>query len=647
MVQNRVIHLYKRSHGLQNQEARFKQATSVKLFSLRLPKIISFLVTISLWLASNASNAQPSPVITPLINQNSAATPDVSSPRLLASGNQVSLNGRTLPAAWSQWQNQDIRTAISDAGMTQLLGVELLNTEDATKQPVQWFSQPITTPLILASWLTSGARYLDVTDFARKAGWQLQPSGNTLHITSPAARVQTIRQGRQPWGDRIVLDLNRPTSWQIQQQSVSKTSNQEWTITIDAAADSALIQAFNPSSSNQLLNSDNSQTRILKVETTPTLTTIRLSVPSQLSPRVSTLPNPNRLIIDLRPDAMVERDILWAKGLRWRQKFVNLGSDRFPVVWLEINPRTTGLTLKPITSEATTIVGIAPLTKTARAHSAAAAINGGFFNRKNQLPLGAIRRDGRWLSSPILNRGAIAWNDSGLVKINRLSLQETIITSTGRLPISTFNSGYVQAGIARYSSAWGSTYTPLTDNEIIVVVQNNQVTAQLPASIAGKTTFPIPSNGYLLAIRDNNAAVGSLAIGTLVREESATVPADFGRYPYIIGAGPVLVQNRQIVLNAKSEGFSDAFIREKAARSAIGVTDSGTVLIAAVHNRPGGAGPTLSEIAKVMQQMGCVDALNFDGGSSTSLYLGGQLLNRSPRTAARVHNGLGVFLPHL
>ncbi len=102
----------------------------------------------------------------------------------------------------------------------------------------------------------------------------------------------------------------------------------------------------------------------------------------------------------------------------------------------------------------------------------------------------------------------------------------------------------------------------------------------------------------LLAIRANNAAASSLAVGTLVREASATVPADFGRYPHIIGAGPVLVQNRQIVLNAKSEGFSDAFIREKAARSGIGVTDSGTLLIAAVHNRIGGAGPLWRKLPK-------------------------------------------------
>lgn len=625
------------NHSLQHQENQRCKSRKLK-FILYLPKIIS-LVTTSLWLgATSASNAQQSPILS------QSPTPVVSS-RFVASGTAISLNGRTLPAAWSQWQNQGIRTAISDAGAAQLLGMELLSTQDGAKQPVQWFSEPKTT-LVLASSLTAGYRYLDITDFAQRAGWQVQASSNTLKITSPIARVQAIRQGNQPWGDRIVFDLNRPTAWQIEQKSVSKTSNQEWAIAIEGTADPAVIQQFLPNVSEQTLK-DTSKTRIFKVETTPTLTTIRLSVPVGLSPRVSTLPNPNRLVVDLRPDAMVERDILWAKGLRWHQKFINLGSDRFPVVWLEINPRTAGLTLKPITSQSTTLVGTAPLIKTALAHSAAAAINGGFFNRKNQLPLGAIRRDGKWLSSPILNRGAIALNDSGQVKINRLSLQESIVTSTGsRLPISTSNSGYVQSGIARYSSAWGSTYTPLIDNEIIVVVQNNSVTAQLPAGVAGKTAFPIPSNGYLLALR-NNPAASSLPIGTLVREESATLPADFGRYPQIIGAGPVLVQNRQIVLDAKSEGFSDAFIREKAARSAIGVTSSGTLLIAAVHNRAGGAGPTLAEIAKVMQQMGCVDALNFDGGSSTSLYLGGQLINRSPLTAARVHNGLGIFLQPL
>lgn len=541
------------------------------------------------------------------------------------SGTEVSLNGRKLPAAWSQWQLQadaGIGTAISDAGVTRLLGVELLNTRNAAKQPVQWFSAPTTAPIVLSSWLRGAYRYLDVTQLGTLAGWQLKRNGDTLQITTPTARVKAIRNGQQPWGDRIVVDLDRPTFWQVTQQQ------QGWEITVDATAPSISSTLYPPTS----------------IETTPTLTTIHLKLPPGLSPRVSTLPNPTRLVIDIRPDAMVERDILWASGLRWRQQFINLGDSRFPVISLLIDPGA-GLKLKPIASEPTTLVGIAPLSKTAQRYSAVAAINGGFFNRNNQLPLGAIRRDGRWLSSPILDRGAIAWNDAGKVKIARFSIQESITTATQkRLPVLAFNSGYAQTGISRYSADWGATYTPLSDNEIIVVVENNQVTAQLPGGAAGKTAFPIPANGYLLTLRSNKAAANFLTIGTLVRQESVIQPAEFASYPQILGAGPLLVQNRQIVLDAKAEKFSDAFIQETAVRSAIGTTPQG-MLIVTVLNRVGGAGPSLAEMATLMQQLDCIDALNLDGGSSSSLYLGGQLLNRSPRTAARVHNGVGVFLP--
>ncbi len=641
---------------------------TTSLLFLPAPIILSLLTT-SLWLVSvSASIAQPPQTIPtkPLIKPNNSA-PNLRThiPQFIYSGKQISLNGRTFPAPWHQWNlNKNtgkLSTAISDAGLMQLLGVELLNTSDAEKQPIWWFSGAFPSPLVLDSWHSGMYRYLNITQLASMALWQMQADGDTLQITLPAARVRGIRQGKQKEGDRIVVDLDRPTAWQLTRQKPAakpKTPHvellddpnatkltpqgilnkfpprqQEWLVTIDAIADKVAM-GTTPSSSISSLE--------LKAD--PNLTTIRLGLPVGISPRISTLAFPNRIVIDLRPDAMVERDILWAEGLRWRQQYINLGNSRFPVVWLEINPRTVGLTLKPISSQTNTLVGIAPILKTAQYYWAAAAINGGFFNRKNKLPLGAIRRNGRWLSSPILNRGAIALNNSGQIKIGHLAMQENLITSSGqRLPVVTFNSGYVSSGIALYSADWGSTYTPLIDNEVIVVVQNNSVTAQLPGGVAGKTAFPIPLNGYLLALRATNTA-NFLPVGTLIRQESATIPADFAHYPQILGAGPVLVQNRQIVLNAKAEGFSDAFIHQTAIRSAIGTIATGNLVIAAVHNRAGGAGPTLAETAKIMQQLGCVDALNLDGGSSTSLYLGGQLLDRSPLTAARVHNGLGIFL---
>jgi hypothetical protein len=275
----------------------------------------------------------------------------------------------------------------------------------------------------------------------------------------------------------------------------------------------------------------------------------------------------------------------------------------------------------------------------------AAAINGGFFNRNNQLPLGAIRRENRWLSGPILNRGAIAWNNAGVFKIARLTLAETLITSSGqRLPVVLLNSGYVQRGIARYTPEWGATYTPLSDNEILLEVQNNQVTSQIPGGTAGQTPVSIPRDGYLLTLRVSPETASFLQVGTSVQLESVTNPSDFNQFPHILGAGPVLVQNQQVVLDTKAENFSDAFNRQAAIRSTVGITATGELLIVAIHNRVGGSGPALTETAQLMQQLGAVEALNLDGGSSTSLALGGQLLNRSPETAARVHNGLGIFL---
>ena len=600
-------------------------------------------------------------------------------------GRQISLNGRIIPLAWTQQpansNSANIRTWIADIGLMQSAGVDLLNTADSTKQPVQWFSVFLTESQSLTTRSTALYRYLDVTDLARLAGWQISVDGNTLRIASPVANVTGIRQAQREWGDRIVLDLDRPTPWQVNivdTPSPSPTpiddptkptlpqartaaapnletpddptkpafpipvapsaaiTGQEWSIAIDAKIPPALIQRAFPTT-KQLLS--------LKIEPAGNQTRVKVRIPLGWRPQVLSLGNPNRLVIDIRPDSLVEKDIVWARGIRWRQQYQNIGTARFPVVSLEINPRQTGVKIRPILSNPPTDKGTAPLLQTAELSGSAAAINAGFFNRINRLALGAIRRDSKWLSGPILNRGAIAWNDSGEFVINRLSLQETIITPTNqRLPISHLNSAYVQSGIGRYNPDWGTTYTPFSDNEIVVTVVGDRIISQSPSALAGKTAFPVPTNGYILALRSDLSVATQLAPGTLLRLETNTIPADFNRFPYILGGGPVLLQNSRVVLDARAEGFSEAYVRQTAIRSAIGRTAAGNLLIVAVHNRAGGSGPNFAELAQILQQMGAVEALNLDGGSSTSLYLGGSLLDRPLSTAARVHNAIGIFI---
>lgn len=672
----------------ENGERRFFRATVSSIFLITL-----CLTTTCAAIAQESSkNAQSRPR---LISQ--SPTPALTG--VVSSGNQISLNGRTLPGTWLQQSGKAgrITTHLSDGAFRQLIGVNFLNSSNSATQPIQWFSS-VTKPLILSTKLLGAYRYLDITNFAQTSGWEIRTNGNILVIATPKVQITNIVQSQEPpeastplQQTRILVNLDHPTPWQVAQGSIIKKietpsldpdtptlkpttpPNREWTITLDGIADPLLIERYTPQPPpapavpptllpnllKQLLPVTPTQPippapapapvpepLIQQVEVVKNQTIISLSVPFGLSPQVSTVDNPNRLIINIRPDPLEERDITWAPGLRWRQHYVSLGTERFPVVWLEVNPRKFGLTLKPMWASSDGLAGTAPLIQTAQRYLAVAGINGGYFNRNNRFPLGAIRRDGQWLSSPILNRGAIAWNDSGQFYFGRLTLEETLITANDqRLPILFLNSGYIQSGIARYTPAWGSTYTPLTDNEIILVVEKNQITQQLPGGKVGETAVPIPQDGYLLTLRANAASAASqLPIGTAVSISSTTTPADFSRYPHIIGAGPLLVQNRQIVLDAKGEKFSNAFIAEKAIRSGICTTATGTLMITATHNRPGGYGPNLGEHAQLLQQMGCVDALNLDGGSSTSLYLGGQLLDRSPSTTARVHNGIGIFL---
>lgn len=634
-----------------------------RLFQVtRVPIIAIALCLFATNVQKSLANTQTT---SPVISQSPTAPVN----RTISSGSQISLNGRTVSGAWLQGvdKTNPAKIYISDAALSQLLGIDLLSSNNTTRQPIEWFSAS-NRPLVLATNLSRGYRYLDVTNLAQTSGWQMQVQGNTLVIATPPTRVKNISENLNPGQTSlIILDLDHPTPWQIKQGLPIKTLlddpnaptpnnsapvNREWTITLDAIADPSLIQRYTPIPATapdlfkQLPTTQKSESLIQKVEVVNNQTVITLSVPLALALQVTTINNPNRLVINLRPDALKPKNINWARGLQWRQDFVNLGKDRFGIVWLEVNPRTAGLAIKPILAATNTLVGTAPLIQTAQKDLAVAAINAGYFNRNNRLPLGAIRRDGRWLSSPILNRGAIAWNDAGQFYFGRLTLQETLITSGNlRSPILFLNSGYVQSGIARYTPVWGQSYTSLTDNERVFIVQNNKITNQFTGDKAGQTSFPIPLDSYLLVLRGNATALAShLPIGTDVQITTTTNPAEFNRYPNIIGAAPLLLQNGQVVLDAKSEQFSNAFINQKASRSAICTTANNTVLIAAVHNRVGGSGPTLAEHAQLMKLLGCVNALNLDGGSSTSLYLGGQLLDRYPNTAARVHNGIGIFL---
>jgi hypothetical protein len=543
------------------------------------------------------------------------------------SGNSIRLNSQNVPG---RWQQKNGRIGVSSSALAGVLGAELLSTTDPAQQPIRWFPASEDEVVTLPAWWDATDRYVDISDLASRAGWSVQASGGTLQMTLPPSQVSGIRQGKQTWGDRIVIDLSGPATWQMESSSV-------YTITIAGEITPQQVRAFRQSSANLITQ--------LNVAAASGRTVLKIKTQEGASPQIWSTGNPARVVIDVRRDAMIERDVAWAPGLRWRQQYVSVGSARFPVYMFLAQPNPDSLAMRPIHAKPNSAIGIEPILAQAQRQQVTGAVNAGFFNRNNQLPLGAVRNAGQWISGPILGRGAMAWNERGDLIMDRYALAESVRMESGEtLPLLTLNSGYVQAGISRYTAGWGATYTPVVDNEIVVTVQGDRVTAKQPLGKAGAGSISIPGDGYLLALRSSSGAAEKFAPGVQVTLQSQSQPAAFEQYPNIVGGGPLLIRSSNIVLNAQQEGFSTNFIQGAAPRTAVGKTADGTWIIATMHERVGGRGPTLAETAQIMQQLGAVDALNLDGGSSSSFYLGGQLLNRQPSTAARVNNGIGLFV---
>jgi exopolysaccharide biosynthesis protein len=569
---------------------------------------------------------------------------------IIFQGSKVEINGKTLSINWSQWQEKGIRIGISDMSLMQNFGFELLPNQRFTEQPLQWFPYRGDKPLILSAKLTNEYRYLDISDIAKQQNWQLQIQGDTLKIITPIAQIINIRQSKNdlqetlPQPTRIVIDLDRPTLWNVRDEKDHVMINIEGTSKSEILPSPQIkpVAEINKEDEGNINNQPAKiQYQLIGEQISPTNLRLKFPLTQGWRSRSFTLNNPYRLVIDITPDHINKKDILWQKGVKYKQEIIEVEKDKFPITYMELDPDK--IDLQPLINN--NLVGINYLSQIASNSQTPIAVNAGYFNRNTKLPLGAIKIKGQWQSNPILNRGAIAWNNPTEIKFSRLVLTEILTLRSGeKLPIKSLNTGYIENGISRYTPLWGEQYTNLTDNETIIIVENNQILDQISASIIGKTTINIPRNGYLLSIRNNPEVLKSLIKGEKVTIETNTIPSEINNYENIISAGPLLIENEQIVLDAKLENFRDNFIEGKAIRTVIATTKQGKIIIVTIPARLGGLGPTLLETAKIIEKMGANNALNLDGGSSTSLYLGGEIINRSPNTVGRVHNGIGVYL---
>ena len=113
-----------------------------------------------------------------------------------------------------------------------------------------------------------------------------------------------------------------------------------------------------------------------------------------------------------------------------------------------------------------------------------------------------------------------------------------------------------------------------------------------------------------------------------------------------IGGGPVLVQDGEVkITNDEELKFAGKAINDKHPRTAMGYTGDNRLIILVVEGRnPKASGATLTQQAQILKDLGCVEALNLDGGGSSCLLVNGkETIKPSDRTGQRAVPGVFVI----
>jgi hypothetical protein len=144
--------------------------------------------------------------------------------------------------------------------------------------------------------------------------------------------------------------------------------------------------------------------------------------------------------------------------------------------------------------------------------------------------------------------------------------------------------------------------------------------------------LPIPVNGAVLtAYQDSLWPPGrSISFGDTVVVLRRMVP-DVGELEMLVGGTPRIVLNGENV--AGEEGFTErtahSFMFNRHPRTAVGVSRDSTLLyfLTVDGRQEASAGMTLPEFADLMISIGVYQGLNLDGGGSTTMVVGGHVVN--------------------
>ncbi len=343
-------------------------------------------------------------------------------------------------------------------------------------------------------------------------------------------------------------------------------------------------------------------------------------------------------------------------GVTHRRVVVNSGPWRINV--LEIDLREPGISLRGMRAK-DAFIGREKVSSMVARYSGAGkvigAVNTDFFSLKtgesenNVVIEGDLSKGVTVSDSPydkfntLHSELGIDWSNHP--SIERFGLDGSITYGTHKVKLDGLNfrppyNNYT----ALYTTFVGDSSPPDTLHREVAYVplkllsrNANTATYRIAGSVHDGSRASLTTGGLLVAegARRDELSVMARRGGTL-RVTTSLLPVH-GNLRTVVGGWPRIVRNGRSVAEWSDieEGTRPGFSVGRHPRTAAGISRNGNTLylMTVDGRRESDGGMSLVELAHVMIQLGAYEAMNFDGGGSTTMVVEGKVVNR-PSDAA-------------
>jgi hypothetical protein len=335
-------------------------------------------------------------------------------------------------------------------------------------------------------------------------------------------------------------------------------------------------------------------------------------------------------------------------GVEYAQVTHKIGADPVKINLLRLDLKKVRLDVHHALDKAT---GLETTSSIANRKSAVAAINAGFFRLdKSQFAgdtAGFLMIDGEIWSESVNDRIAIMIengpNDSKVwfahINLNyHVTILKKKLSNARNYFISGVNRERKPNEVILYTPRFGSSTLTDADGVEIVIEENGR-----NRIVKGSGNTTIPAKGVVLSGSGDkidellrlispktHVAIGSgVSVVDVPGKPQQAVIFAFSKIEDVTSGVPQLIKDGKIDITWEQEKASKAFVETRHPRTAVAKLKDGKFLMVTVDGRQPGVsvGMSLQELAEYLLSLGAMDAMNLDGGGSTTMYLDGKVVN--------------------